>query len=90
MSTQWHWYVEINDAQLRELQAGLNIRYHNYGRLHVWRCQKNDVIKFNSLVLTIRDGTMPEIRERLIDYVHGFIQGAKLPSVFSNENNTSL
>lgn len=79
-----HFYVHIGDADLARLQRQVASRFRHYGRIQLFRVDCNAVIKAASLCLQASDSLNPEVKEELISYVHGFIEGANLESSTSD------
>lgn len=75
-----HYYVIIGDADLARLQTLVTTRFRFHGRIQVFKIERNNVIKAESLCVQCQDLLGADVRDDLLSYVHGFIEGANLES----------
>lgn len=75
-----HFYVIIGNDDLARLKALVAVRFRFYGRIQVFRIERNNVIKAESLCVQCLDQLNADVRDDLLSFVHGFIHGANLES----------
>lgn len=75
-----HYYVLIDNDTLTRLQSRIAVRFRFYGRIQVFRVERNKVIKAESLCIQCADQLSADVRDKLLSFVEGFIEGADLES----------
>lgn len=79
-----HYYVLIDTETLTRLQSLIAVRFRFYGRIQVFRVERNNVIKAESLCIQCADQLSADVRDDLLSFVGGFIEGANLGSSTSH------
>jgi len=75
-----YYYVLIDSETLARLQARVATRFRFHGRIQVFRIERNQVIKAESLCIQCPDQLSAEVRDDLLSFVAGFVEGADLQS----------
>lgn len=75
-----YYYVLIDAETLARLQALIAVRFRFYGRIQVFRIERNNVIKAESLCIQCLDTLDVTVRDGLMNFIDGFVAGANLQS----------